>query len=233
MYRIPDEFIPSWATSGNERFPASVDIICPFCGRKVNFALPGGEQSATLNGRLARARCPACANSALFLSLSYPPDSAVAVYMCPAPRLIRSPVEGIETTDKFPESLRRAYASAINAFNVREWTCAAVLCGRVLEGLAKSLLPEDKQNLSLSQQLRELPNHVDFQAPILMLADGIRKGRNIGAHFDAEKEPDQETTEMMMDLLDYIIEYLFVLPEKIATLHSKLAESGASASSDS
>jgi hypothetical protein len=67
-----------------------------------------------------------------------------------------------------------------------------------------------------------LPEHIDLQEPIMKIADTIRRGRNIGAHFDAEKEPDQETTEMMLDLLDYLIEYLFVLPERIERLHDKL-----------
>jgi hypothetical protein len=225
VYKIPEEFIPNWSRSGSDRFPASVDIICPFCGRQVNFALTGWEQSKSLNGRLGRSRCPGCGKSALFLCVNYPPDEDTEVYIYPAPKLIRKPVEGIESTDKFPDPLKGAYASAINTFNVRQWTAAAVLCGRVLEGLAKSLMPEDKQNLPLARQLRELPNQVDLEAPILMLADGIRKGRNIGAHFDAEKEPDQETTEMMLDLLDYIIEYLFVLPGRIEGLHNKLAAS--------
>ena len=222
MYKISEEFIPNWAHTGNEYFPASVDIICPSCGRQVNFALTSWEHSKAIKGRFARSRCPACSKSSLFISINSDNKNRPDVYIYPTPKLIRKPVDGIDDAENLPEPLKKAYASTINTFNVRQWTAAAVLCGRVLEGLAKSLLPEEKAVLPLARLLQELPHYVDLEAPIMMLADGIRKGRNLGAHFDAETEPDQETVEMMLDFLDYMIEYLFILPERIKQLHNKL-----------
>ena len=173
-------------------------------------------------------RCSACKKSANFLWICDQGKDASRnttgeLYMWPIPKLIRQPIAGLDDITAFPEVLGRAYASAIRTFNVREWIGSAVLCGRLLEGLLKELLPADIKQRNIADGIKELPKHVKLDEPLIKLADGIRRGRNIGAHFDSEKEPDQETTEMMLDLLDYLIEYLFILPDRVERLHTKLA----------
>ena len=76
----------------------------------------------------------------------------------------------------------------------------------------------------MGRQIRELPNHVDFDKPILTLAAAIQQVGNLGAHFDIEGEPDGETTALMLDLLDYLIEYLYVLPGRIERLHEAIGK---------
>jgi hypothetical protein len=41
---------------------------------------------------------------------------------------------------------------------------------------------------------------------------------------ELESEMDYETTSLLVDLLENIIEYLFVLPGKIEVTHSKIAK---------
>lgn len=55
-----------------------------------------------------------------------------------------------------------------------------------------------------------------------MLADAIRKGGNLGAHFDLEKEPSEDISKLMVDMLDYLIEYIYILPNRIQSLHDKI-----------
>ena len=50
----------------------------------------------------------------------------------------------------------------------------------------------------------------------------VRKGGNLGAHFDLEKEPNEETATLMIELLEYLIEYLFVLPKRIDKIHGTI-----------
>lgn len=229
MYKIPDESVAKWGKTSGMKLPHAVDTICPFCGRSVTFALTAWFYARNISASYMPSRCSGCGKSANFLWIHNSenvPNKDVcekALYIWPTPKLIRKPIYGLETSLAFPETLKRAYSSAIRTFNVREWTAAAVLCGRVLEGLTKTLLPEDNQKAPLAHQLQDLPKYLELDKPLLKLADGIRKGRNIGAHFDFEKEPDQETTEMMLDLLDYLIEYLFILPGRVDRLHDRLA----------
>lgn len=79
---------------------------------------------------------------------------------------------------------------------------------------------------TLYQQLKKLPDKVDLDAPLLLIVENLRKGGNIAAHFDLEKEPDQATAEAMVDLLDYFMEYIFVLKDRATALEAKLESLG-------
>lgn len=69
-----------------------------------------------------------------------------------------------------------------------------------------------------------LSSHVELQQPLLTLAHAIRVGGNLGAHFDLEREPDDRLSRFAVDMLDYIIEYLYVLPRRIEQLHTHIEE---------
>ena len=76
----------------------------------------------------------------------------------------------------------------------------------------------------MNKRLTELPKHLDLQKPILTLADALRKGGNLGAHFDLEKTPDKKIASQMLDLLDYLIEYIYILPNRIDGLHNEIED---------
>ncbi|HTM93408.1 MAG TPA: DUF4145 domain-containing protein, partial [Flavisolibacter sp.] len=132
------------------------------------------------------------------------------------------PLIGIDDADNLNDGLKKAYFSTINVLNAHEWTATSVLCRRVLEGITKSIVPDKDKNKPLATQLKDLSNHIDLEKPILTLADAIRKGGNLGAHFDLEKEPSEEVSKLMVDMLDYLIEYIFILPNRIQSLHDKI-----------
>ena len=58
--------------------------------------------------------------------------------------------------------------------------------------------------------------------PLRELADAVRKGGNLGAHFDVDNEPDEQLASVMLDLCEDLLEYLFVLPKRIDDLHSRI-----------
>ena len=60
----------------------------------------------------------------------------------------------------------------------------------------------------------------------MTLSDAIREGGNLGAHFDFEREPNEETATQMIELLDYLIEYLFILPKRIENLKNAIENLG-------
>jgi len=145
--------------------------------------------------------------------------------MFPASRA-KVPMRGVLDNSGLSESVKGAYRSAVNVVNVGEWNAGAVLCRRLLEGISKSVLPQDCQQLPLAKQLLELPKHRDLTRPLIDLADAVRKGGNIGAHFDLEREPDQRIAELMLELCEDLMQYLFVLPGRIAELHGKIETLG-------
>lgn len=74
--------------------------------------------------------------------------------------------------------------------------------------------------------MRALPNNVDLSEPLMTLANGVREGGNLGSHFDLEKEPDRETAEVMLELIEYFLEYVYTLPRMIEALNQKLEALG-------
>ncbi|RYF45932.1 MAG: DUF4145 domain-containing protein, partial [Cytophagaceae bacterium] len=98
----------------------------------------------------------------------------------------------------------------------------SILSRRVLEGITKSIIAEEHKSKNLPTQIRALLTQIDLSKPISTLADAIRKGGTIGAHFELEKEPNQEIASLMVDLLDDLIEYIFILPGRIQQLHDKM-----------
>ena len=123
---------------------------------------------------------------------------------------------------------QRAYKSAINVFNVGEWNATATQTRVTLEGIVHDLLPEDEYNprMPLGQHLRKLAETKtdDLVSPLLTLSNTLREGGNIGAHFDLERTTDKEMAEAMLDLIDYLIEYIYALPNRIEELNVRMQQ---------
>lgn len=123
-----------------------------------------------------------------------------------------------------PEPLSRAFNSTVDAFNSRNYVATAVCCSRTLEGVFKYLLPEKDQMATLARLIEQASTIVDLAAPLHTLSNAIRDGGNLGAHFYVEKEATEEIGRQMVELLDYLISYLYILPQKIQDLETKLGK---------
>lgn len=123
-----------------------------------------------------------------------------------------------------PEALKRSFVSTVEAFNSRNFVATSVCCRRTLEGIIKYLLPEPEREGNLIKLIDKAASSLDLAAPLRSLSHAIRDGGNLGAHFDEEKEPTEEMARHMVELLDYLIAYLYVLPGQIADLEKTLAK---------
>jgi hypothetical protein len=126
--------------------------------------------------------------------------------------------------DKVPPEIGRAYAATVAAFNAGLWPATGACCRRVLEGVAKNRLGEDSRGRRLVQLLNDLKAKVDLiTEPLASLADALREGGNLGAHFDdLERESDQAAASQMLDFLDYLMDYLYVLPAKVESFRKMI-----------
>ncbi len=124
-----------------------------------------------------------------------------------------------------PDALLRSYKSTLDSFNNGLWVACATSCRRTLEGMVKFMLDEYGVPIppNLSKGLQTLFDNVDLREPLIALTEQLRHGGNLGAHFDLENEPDEMVTSAMVDLLDYFIEYVYVLGERADQLKSRIA----------
>jgi hypothetical protein len=101
---------------------------------------------------------------------------------------------------------------------------AAVCARRTLEGIFKHLVEADKRDTTLVSLIEHAKRDMDLAAPLTSLSYAIRDGGNLGAHFDTEKEPDETLARQMVELLQYLISYLYVLPKEIRKLEQNLGK---------
>lgn len=217
---IPDTYVKYLKPPGDFISPQSVNYICPMpgCGSMVTFALIWPTTNSLL--MFTEAKCPNCGQNPVFIYTDITKinkgKKKGKLYINPAPR-IRHTLKGIEEIDKFNKELFISYESAIKSHNAKIWDAAAVMCRNTLEGIVKTLIQTEKQK-KLYQLLEDLPNHIKLEKPILDLANAIREGGNLGAHFDLQKRTNEKISNIMIDFLDYIIEYIYIIPNRVEGL---------------
>ena len=225
MRQITFPQVRKWTKVGDISIPASFSAWCPHCSDKVTFATIQHYLDKPRACAVASASCPGCGHHVGVWSLgAHGPESA-QVYIHPntgEPRAAK-PISAL-----IPEALFRSYTSTVEAYNSGNYVATAVCCRRTLEGLFQGLLAENERNQSLARAITAVADSVDLAEPIRKLANVLRHGGNLGAHFDAEKEPDEKMALQMLKLLENLIDYLHVLPNEINNLEGLLdRENGA------
>jgi hypothetical protein len=143
----------------------------------------------------------------------------VEVFMHPSPKTFAAP--DIDAP-AIPDALKNAWSACIQAYNSGLYSPAAVAGRRTLEGIFKYLVPEERRNLPLAKLIEAAREQTDLTAPLTALSHAVRSGGNLGAHFDLEREPTEGVARQIVELVSYLISYLYVLPAQIELLESAL-----------
>lgn len=216
MYSVPNSDVAAWGTSSGYRVPTAIDTVCPICRKAVTLTLSAWNGS-TVKGLPFNVRCPRCGDGVTLIRLGEANEPRIFI---DASQPTRRPVGGIDDVpdEIFPARLKKAYQSALNVLAIGEAESTAAACRRVLEGLLAQLLTNaEHRDLPLARRIQALAQHEQekLAAPLVALSELLREGGNLGAHFDDEVETSVEDAEQMMELLDYLIVYMFVLPQQI------------------
>lgn len=210
------------ATSSNVSSGA-VSTICGFCGKKVVISFPQSVRSGGGGAAATRGRCPDCnevSDIALFFAKQNPAEKVVVadVVVFPAAK----PRSRIELPNTFPARLENAIRDTELSFEAG-LISPTLTCGRrALEGIFKHIQAEPSKDIKLFDLIENTLKTNEASKPLKDLAHAIRKGGNLGAHFDHEKDPDQESAELILALLEYLVSYFFLMPEKIKHLDAGL-----------
>ena len=219
MQQINDSFVRYWGKTSRLKYAQSISTFCPFCFEQVNFSCTQNviddphRKTVSTSGT-----CSACRGVVSFWSVNLS-EEEIEVYMFPACEGYR---KILFKESNLPDPLQRAYESTVQAFNSKNYAATAVCCRRTLEGIFKYRLSENDKKLPLAKAIDKIKDSEDLAKPLNNLSHAIRQGGNLGAHFDMEKEPNAEMSEAMVDLLEYLIEYLYTLPNQIERLDNVL-----------
>lgn len=226
MKSIAISSVKRWRTNQGVRLPSAISSSCPHCDAVVIFSLANASSSDPKGVFwISPSKCPSCDEDVTFASLEpakkgFESDPA-EICMHPSPISWR---QQIAFTENVPEALQRAFSSTVDAYNSKNYVATAVCCRRTLEGIFKYRVEEEKRKLPLTKLIEEVRQSQDLAEPLNTLSHAIRAGGNLGAHFDEEAEPSHEMARHMVELLEYLISYLYILPERIANLDKTLAQ---------
>lgn len=228
MYKIEDFMIPQWRKEGNYWVPQATNVKCPHCAEKVTLTLDRFQHNPHCDSLSALASCPSCGKVSHFWIISPTQHRKTDNHQCrdmfmyPAPKVDREP--DFSDIEDIPENILEDYQSAVNVFNIGEWNATAVCCRRIMEGLMHHLLDPDMHNKPLFQQMQKLPEKHDMSKPILELATSIREGGNWGAHFSPDSKPDERAASLMIEFVEYFLQYVLALPHKVDRLSKQIRE---------
>ena len=226
MELIPKDSYRGWAShSGSWRTPKAISSFCPYCGAKVTFTLGLHTDDSHRNTISSSSNCPDCNKPVRFWTLRDPSHkidqskNPEHVYMHPGlDNIYRKPA----FAPNVPVPLQRSFIATVDSFNSKNFNATAVSARRTLEGIFKHLVSAEQRNQNLAKLITLVSQDTNFAKPLNDLSHAVREGGNIGAHFDMENEPDEVLARQMVELVDYLISFLYVLPGKIQQLESSL-----------
>lgn len=124
--------------------------------------------------------------------------------------------------DEVPLPLQRALGDAINSYNAGIYSATATLGRRALEGLFKSISGNSCDRARLHDLIEESKKNPEISKPIVEISHAVREGGNLGAHFDLEREADEETARHIVELVIYLVGYFYLIPKKVQELEMRV-----------
>jgi hypothetical protein len=192
-------------------------MTCGHCGNVANRKVKAeniqyAEGWADPCGRTWRLlECPACTNIILTETYFEGEEPMVEYDVKILYPTARTPLP------ELPIEIAKEYEATLAVRRISANACA-VLARRTLEAICKQ---QGATGGSLYQQLDSLLKSASIPP---LLADIAHLGRqlgNLGAHFGKEQANDADIG-IMLDFLETILEYLYVIPVKVASVKSRL-----------
>jgi hypothetical protein len=171
------------------------------------------------NTWLAVTRCPntQCTAVLRYVGFNIEGERFTRLYVDPSYEDARLPMAGIELA---PERIQKSYSDMLATLNGGIPSAVATMARKTLEGIVRMSYPnpDSLRDRSLFKLIRDLPQSMDLGRPINELALAMRENGKLGAYFDLECDTDVETARKMVELLEYLIEYLYVIPKRVGSI---------------
>lgn len=122
-----------------------------------------------------------------------------------------------------PGDIAAVYSVAVGIAPLSPGLCA-VQVAKTLEAICRR---EGAHGRNLQQRLEYLANSGRIPETLGKMAQQVRQIRNLGAHADSGGDEVKESdVPVILDFMDAILEYLYVLPAKMAAVESRLNRKG-------
>ncbi len=229
MKQIPNESIKKWAYSNSNKLshPVSVATVCPGCSLNVVFNTKRRLYDPNRDTSSCSSDCPACGATAHFWVVDMVAharedgEGDPGVYMLPAPQ---EHMDIAEHEESIPDSVLQYCKTAQDIYFSGNLMATNVLIKTALETIFDDFLPLGNSRTELSTMIRDSISTINHNEPLANLSSSTRKSGDLHALFQKHHGTDQDTADAMMQLLETLIMYLYILPERFKQLESRFTE---------
>lgn len=233
MHFIDPKAVPhsDWFMPDGFRFyvPKHLGTICPECHQHlfIDVEVVGNElieiSSVGMRGRCPRSVC-GFSDIKVFLvgarTRNQTPQCS-EIWMLPDPGVRTLLVSSASLPRGFSDRMFVAYKNSIDTYNSGMWSPSVSSSGRVIEAIGKSFFPSTDGSETIRELFTKLrtslnsnsnPDYKTLLMPILNLDKTLALSRNSGSHFDLSKEPDKDVANKLIDLVEFLLRYIYLIP---------------------
>ncbi|MFK7893923.1 MAG: hypothetical protein AB8B63_24125 [Granulosicoccus sp.] len=142
-----------------------------------------------------------------------------AVYMLPSASPDSLDFNTFE--DKVPEKVLKYCLSAQDVYHSGNLTAANVLIQAAMSAIFNDLLPSGNSKSSLAQMIQSSSTSLNLNKPLTRLSEDIGNGGNLDTLFQHHEDTSQQTADTMMALLESLLAYLYVVPDRLDELQEQ------------
>ena len=228
MKQIPNESIRKWAYSNSNKLshPVSIAAICPECALNVVFNTKRRLYDPNRDTSSCSADCPACGTVVDFWVVDMvgharqEGDGNPGIYMLPAPR---DHMDMDKHEEMIPENVMRYCKTAQDIYYSGNLMATNVLIKTAMETIFDDFLPIGNSRSDLSMMIRDSISSINHNEPLAKLSSSARKQGDLHGLFSNHHGTDRDTADALMELLETLIMYLYILPSRFKELESRFA----------
>lgn len=228
MHQLNKRQIISWRNQKHSRetvfMPHAINQSCPHCRTLVTFSFRSWHRSPQMTAQ-TKSACPNCAESVSFFLLEHAGSeeclhAGASLWIHPKPdQHISLLAEDFSKTT--PEPILRTYEATVNVYNAREWTASTVLMEQLWQSILEYLMP-GQTDFSKLGRIKKVKHLRDLFGAFVKLVASLKTEAQLVRFFELNDEPDEQTATLILECLEYMLEYLFISPEKLNNLFDQL-----------
>ncbi len=188
-------------------------VDCKECGAIVNAEVVGGyidtDNVTAETYRISLLRCPRCGGPALVSEIAFNDgfDQPVRLY----------PPRETGIGPAIPKSIRSAYEEARTCFNAKAYTATAIMCRKILEGIAEE---HSITARNLATSLKDLRDKGIIESRLFEWADALRISGNEAAHGVSTSISAQDAKDIL-EFTNALLEYVFTFQDKFRAFQKR------------
>lgn len=142
-------------------------------------------------------------------------DESASLFLFPA---ARKQVDFEHFNSQVPELVLQYCQSAHDVYLSGNLTASNVLTKSALESIFFDLMPLGNSKTTLPKMIRESMDAFDLNQPLENLRSSLKPDGKLDKLFNEHQHADQSSADAMMKLLELLLEFLYVVPERFKTL---------------